>query len=281
MNGSLAALIFVLASRAEARTGEGVAEGGVPLPHQSQDVTPLAGAPVDPAEAPAALADPRVQLDAAIQLYLQGAPQEAKAQLQSVLARGPALPTDVRADALAYLGDILYSEQGPEASRSVFQALLREAPDYRLDPFAHPAVVCAWLETVRADLRAAALPRPPTVPTRPPFPALALLPGGVHAFAAGRTIEGATLATLQATGLVVSIVTRASIDRAFQEKPSDKDAVVRTIGWNRASVALGWSAWAIPLAIETVRWQRSGPRAPSVGVSATVSPGALTLHGSF
>ncbi len=277
MNGSIAALCFVLAARGADGTGEGVAEGGVPLPPQNAQGTPNAQEP--PAPSPAD--DARAQLDAAIQLYLQGAPQEARAHLQTVLARGPALPTSVRVDALAYLGDILYSEQGPEASRSVFQALLREAPDYRLDPFAHPAVVCAWLETVRADLRAAALPRPPAAPARAPFPTLALLPGGVHAFAAGRTVEGATLATLQATGLVVSIVTRASIDRAFQEKPDDKDAVVRTIWWNRGSVALGWGAWAIPLAVETVRWQRAGARTATVGLSATVSPNGIALRGSF
>jgi hypothetical protein len=264
MNGFLAALIFVVAAWGADAGADGGAEGSPP------PLTPTGGDD-----------DARAELDAAIQLYLQGAPQQARARLQAVLARGPALPTSVRADALAYLGDILYSEQGPEASRSVFQALLREAPEYRLDPFAHPAVVCGWLETVRADLRAAALPRAPLPPARPPFPALALLPGGVHAFAAGRTVEGATLATLQATGLVVSIVTRASIDRAFQEQPDDKEAVVRTIGWNRASVALGWSAWALPLAVETVRWQRAGVQTPKGSVSATVSPTGVALRGTF
>ncbi len=208
------------------------------------------------ARATAAEADARARLQDATTRYLQGAPAEARVLLQAVLAEGPDLPADVRQEALATLGDILFSEQGPEASRGVFLALLREAPAYRLDPFVHPPAVCAQLELIRADLASASVP-PPATPTAPPppFPWTALLPGGANAFGSGRRVEGATIALVQAAGLVASVWSKAAIETAFVEQPDDKDSVARTIWLNRASATAAWLAWGVPLAIETVAWR--------------------------
>ncbi|MEN9787476.1 MAG: hypothetical protein RLZZ299_2740 [Pseudomonadota bacterium] len=223
----------------------------------------------------------RARLHEATARYLQGAPAEARVLLQAVLADGPSLPADVRQEALATLGDILFSEQGPEASRGVFLALLREAPAYRLDPFVHPPAVCAQVEQIRAELAAAATPPPVAAATpspAPPFPWAALVPGGAHAFASGRIAQGATIAAVQTAGLVVSVWTHAAIGTAFNDQPDDKDSVVRTIWLNRVSATAAWLAWGVPLAIETVAWRerrnaaREAPDAPGEALRRGAGP---------
>ena len=234
---------------------------------------------------PPVVASPEERLARATDAYLQGDAARARALLQTLLADGPSLPALVRREALAYLGDILYSEQGAEASRSVFESLLRESPDYRMDPYVHPAPVCAWVETVRADVRSRVAPGAAVVvagpvdaraaPT-PAFPVEALLPGGVHLFRAGRPRAGSALAALQLGGFVLSAVTRARIDDAFASREDDPDAVARLVWVNRGAAAVAWVAWGVPAAVEIVRWS-GGRRAAAVRVEA----GAMRVEGTF
>ncbi len=239
-----------------------------------------------PAQAPAE------RLASAVARYLEGDVAAARTELQALLASGPSLPPEIRREALAYLGDILYSEQGAEASRSVFEALLREAPDYRLDPYAHPAPVCAWVEQVARDLQARAVVIvPPVLDPSPPPPRFAydvLLPGGFHALRTGKPVLGASLAVVQTASAVVSIATRASIEAAFatqelrltgeQDVAQPEAAATERLIWiNRAAATAGWLAWGVPVAVELARWSSGGNATASV----RVTPGGVSVVGAF
>ncbi len=234
------------------------------------------------------------RLASAVARYLEGDVAAARTELQALLANGPSLPPEVRSEALAYLGDILYSEQGAEASRSVFEALLREAPDYRLDPYAHPAPVCAWVEQVARDLQARAVVIvPPVLATSPPpspprFTYDVLIPGGFHALRTGKPVLGASLAVVQTASAVVSIATRASIEAAFatqelrltgeQDVAQPEAAATERLIWiNRAAATAGWLAWGVPVAVEVARWSSGGNATASV----RVTPGGVSVAGAF
>lgn len=223
--------------------------------------------------------EPEARLAGAIRLYLAGDPVTARQQIQGLLAVGPDLDPALRRKAMAYLGDILYAEQGPEAARSTFESLLAESPDYAMDPFEHPPEVCAYFE----DLRRRTVPvAPPTFPTpapsEEPWPWTVLLPGGAYYFAEGRPAPGVGFGTLQLVGLGVSVFTYVQLkdDEREQMGQDDYDDFTRLATINRAAATVGWVAYVVPVALETTAWtQRRGRVAVGVG------PGSLTVSGTF
>jgi hypothetical protein len=176
----------------------------------------------------------------------------------------------------------------------VFEALLREAPEYRMDPYVHPPAVCAWVEVLRGEARArsvASMARPLT-PDGPPvsqareastavalprtFPVAALVPGGVHLFRAGRPWAGATLASVQLGGLAVSVVTRARIDDAFATRSDDPDTVARWVWINRGAATAAWLAWGVPAVVELARWSGTAG-----GTRIGAGPSGVRVDGTF
>jgi hypothetical protein len=226
--------------------------------------------------------EPGAMLDDAIATYLGGDPAGARDELRRVLATGPSLPPDIRNRALAYLGDILYSEEGPAAARDVFESLLLEAPDYQMDPFEHPPEVCRYFE----ELRGAVQPqKPPPLPRdREKWPALVLVPGGTYYFSKGQPVPGAIFGGLQVGGAAVSFATYLTISSAFNTNhaASDFQNVDRLIAVNRVAAGVGWLSYALPIVIETAAWDR---RQRTLAVSLSVSPGdgpaTVTLAGRF
>lgn len=222
--------------------------------------------------------EPEARLAGAIRLYLAGDPVTARQQIQGLLAASDLDPA-LRRKAMAYLGDILYAEQGPEAARSTFESLLADAPDYAMDPFEHPPEVCAYFE----DLRKRSVPiAPPTfpapAPSEEPWPWTVLLPGGAHYFAEGRPAPGVGFGTLQLVGLGVSVFTYVQLQDDYLQGmlKEDRDEYLRVVTINRAAAAVGWVAYVAPIALETTAWtQRRGRVAVGVG------PGSLTVSGTF
>lgn len=219
--------------------------------------------------------DPEARLAGAIRLYLAGDPAAARTELQGVLAVGPALDPTLRRKAMAYLGDILYAEQGPEASRSTFESLLAESPDFVMDPFEHPPEVCAYFEDLR---RRTVTIAPPTPPTAEKWPWQVMLPGGAYYFTEGRPLPGVVFGTLQLAGLGVSVVTYVQLRDDYREElgRGELDDFNRLVAINRAAAAVGWVSYVLPLAIETTSWTQRRAR-----VAVTVSPSTVTFTGSF
>lgn len=218
--------------------------------------------------------DPGLRLDNALRLYAQGDTAAARLGLQELIGEGTILPGPVRQAALAYLGDILYSEEGPDAARPFFSALLAESPQYVMDPFEHPQPVCDYFEVLRS---ARAAPTP--VATRTPPPWLSMVPGGVYWFGNGKVGAGFAVAATQAGLLATNLV--LTTDRQTSGKvPQDNPEALAAFEARRLAQNLTaggfYLSLLLPPAIEFSRWSAESPRA-----ALTVGPGSLIVSGTF
>lgn len=244
-------------------------------PQAAAPATPDASAP----DAAAAAAGHRV--DAAVSLYLAGETTQARRILQAVLVDGGTLPPRVRQDAMAWLGDIQFAEQGIAAAQSALAALLAENPDYPMDPLVHPPEFCEAFERLRADVRSAA-PRAPRVP----YPWPVAIPFGVGYFLDGRPMTGVAFGSVQLAGLVTSFAIEAQLQRIHNEGilTGDDDAAARYLRLRtggEVAGAIGWSAWLVPLVVESARWS-AARRAPAVTLDGLqVSPRSVAVTGRF
>ncbi len=223
--------------------------------------------------------DPAELLEEAIDLYLDGRPAEARTALQGILALGPSLPADVREDALAYLGDVLYSEQGASAARGVFEALLAEAPAYVMDPFKHPPEVVRHFEALRREL-APDVTRPPLVRvSRDPYPWTIVLPGGAYYFKERKVIPGLSVAAVQLAAIGTTVWTRSEMlalphlrtdpDGGISPGEDPNGAIARRYETlrilNLTTGIVGWAAYVVPVTVETIRWGADGRATVAVG----------------
>ncbi len=229
--------------------------------------------------APAEELDAPRRLEIALEAYQAGDPGAARDRLTELLADGPALPPAVRQEALAYLGDILYFEEGSEAARNTFLALLSEAPAYTLDAFRHPPEVCSYFEQVRASL-APALPDPkPPPPRAPRWPARVLIPGGIMYFENGQTNAGLLVGGLQLAGASVTWATYLRLTRTADGAEGgvdDPDAWLTTRRVNWVAGAVGTLAYVTPIVVETVLWSRE-----RAAFRATLTPTGVEVEGRF
>lgn len=200
-------------------------------------------------------------------LYLAGETSQARRVLLAVLVDRETLSPADRQDALAWLGDIQFAEQGITAAKSVMANLLAENLDYAMDPVQHPPEFCDAFEGLRADLRAAA----PRLVAKHPYPWELGLPFGIGYFIDAKPLPGVVFGTLQAGGLVASIATRVRMSTMktsgdppgideLDEEATKEFLTARSV--NLTSVCIGWGAWGIPFIVETARW--SGSRGPRV-----------------
>lgn len=223
--------------------------------------------------------DARTELDAAIQAFLDGDTADAKTRLQGLLARGPELDAPIRRDALAYLGDILLTEDGPSAARNVLEALLDEDAGYRMDPIKHPPEVCAFFEDLRLSRIPVAPPPTRIEPAKPrPFPYLALLPGGVYYYTDRKPVTGVIVGGLQVGALVTNVVLYSQIQNHALVPRDDPEAEAefnRLVVGADVAAAAAWLSWIVPATIEVGRW------ATPTRVQVGVGPGSVVLTGQF
>lgn len=258
---------------AEPEAGGPAAPEGAAPPEAAQQAPDSAAA-----QAPAAAAASH-RVDAAVSLYLAGETAQARRILQGVLVDGATLPPRVRQDAMAWLGDIQFAEQGIAAAQSALAALLAENPDYPMDPLVHPPEFCEAFERLRADVRTAA-----PQPRRVPYPWPIAIPFGVGYFLDGRPMTGVAFGSVQLAGLVTSFAIEAQLQhiRADGIPPGDDDAAARYLRLRtggEVAGALGWSAWVVPLVVESARWSAER-RAPAV-TGLELSPRSVAVTGRF
>lgn len=253
----------------------------MPCPHPTH-VVPCAamfiGAILLAATHEASAQEPRQRLDDALRLYAQGDTASARTALQNIIGEGTTLPADVRQASLAYLGDILFSEEGSEAAHPFFSALLAESPDYVMDPFEHPEPVCEYFEALRAERTSPGNPPIVTTP-RARAPWMSLVPGGVYWFGTGKVGTGIAVAATQAGLLTANLIllTDRRDDPRFSEDDTEAQAA-----WEAGRLAQNLTAGGfylslvLPPAIEFSRWSAETPRA-----SVAIGPGSLLVTGTF
>lgn len=223
---------------------------------------------------PATVAAAAAEVDAARRLYAQGNTEEAREKLRAVLKLG--LSPEVRQSALAYLGDLLYAEDGARAADPFLLALLDENPNYVMDPLDHPPAFSRHFDVLREARARQAKPPPPPPPPPKPAPWLALAPGGAHYFVEGDIAAGAAVATTQVALLVTNALLFAEISDAPKVNPEDPTQVE---SYRQLELATNLTAGAfylsllLPPAIEFSRWGSQ--------TSVTLGPGSLQVAGQF
>jgi len=251
MSTWLLPLILLLARDAEAQDA-GAAE---PLPTPDAEPAP----------------DANERLELAVRAYQSGQYEEARTSL-ALLVNDPGV-SDValRQQARIYLGEILYVQGQEDAAFKVFESVLIEAPDFRIDPFRHPPDVCGFFEVVRASIHAT-----DTLP--PPRPTQSLK-GTWTGFGAWQRTHGQpVLGNLLLTGQVVlgltSAATFAILARDHQVIIGSADEArteaIRIVQWTSTAGFWGLYTWGTLSARHQAR-QEVPPGAPSVGVGVSGS----------
>jgi hypothetical protein len=225
--------------------------------------------------------DGHARLEDALQLYADGQTARARAELMGVIGGAEVSPA-VRRAALASLGDILYAEEGPEAARPFFVALLDEAPDYVMDPLDHPEPVCHYFE----ELRVARASSPPIVPlpppTRRPPPWASMAPGGVYWFSRGNVGAGVAVGLTQAGLLVSNLALKQAIDGIETIPRDDAEGAAeyrRLQLFTNLTAGAFYASLILPPAIEFSRWGADG--APGAATRVAIGPGTVAVRGSF
>ena len=259
----IALLLWLAAARAEEPAGAGApgeaGQGAEPATGQ-----PEPGGPTQ-----------RERLDQAVAVYLQGDVAGARSQLQALLGEGPTLSAEIRQEALVWLGDILYSEEGEGAARTVFLALIASDPAYVMDSFRHPPEVVRYFEALKAANRP---PDPdPLIVEARPWPVTTLVPGGYYYYRQGRPGVGAALTTLQVGTLAASTVLYLELKGIPQElEPGQESEVARARALRTADWVIGvggWLCFAVPVVYETARWNRE--------LRLQAGAGGVQIEGTF
>ena len=259
---------------------------GVLLPVMPALLLVLAARAGDPAPSPAedsdtsaategALAAATAEIEAARQLYASGQASAARDLLQAVVARGRELTPELRQRALAFLGDLLFSEDSARAADPYFRALLDENPDYVMDPLEHPPEVSRYVESLRPAPRPAP-PIPPPPPEAIATPWLSLAPGGLYYFSRGDIAPGIAVAASQAALLVTNLALLQQVSDIHGVDTRDPSAV---LAYQRLELATNLTAGAfylsllLPPAVEFSRW--------GAQTTLTVAPGAVQVSARF
>lgn len=221
------------------------------------------------------------RIDAAVSLYLAGETAQARRILQGVLVDGGTLVAEDRQDAMAWLGDIQFAEQGISAAQSVLASLLAENPNYSMDPMVHPPEFCEAFERLRADVRS-------TTPSgaKVPYPWQMGLPFGIGYFLDGRPRAGVIVGSVQVAGIVTSFAAEAELMSIRKvgvlegdEAGATRYRVIRTIG--EVGGVGAWLAWGVPIVIETASWSAARRPAKVTVTSLELRPDGVVIAGSF
>ena len=193
---------------------------------------------------------PQDQLDEAVRLYQTGAHDDAKRILTS-LVNDPGMDDEgLRQRARVYLGEVLYLKGDKEEARRLFEAVLLQDHGYVVDPFAHPPDVRGFFETIRAYIRPAAPPTPPTTSSapvsRPPF--VTYTGFGVYQFQSGRPGLGTAMAGAQATLGALSLASFYGLTQTGGWETEDQKTALdrrRALQWGATAGFYGVWMWSV------------------------------------
>lgn len=249
--------------------------------------------PAEPEPAESVPETPEQQLDRAKQLYFDGSVPEAKAILQALQVRHMTrddLQWDTAAEAMIYLGEILYMNGEAERARDAFRMVLEVQDTYQLSPFSHPTEIAYEFNVVRKQVLAerAAVPDP----VIPPAPAWTVLPLGIPQMVDGRPVRGALFGVGQLGLGVTSVAMMLHLRRInTTENPHpngwSNDVMQRRVNTQRYAVqwpaTIGtYALWGASFLEARSQWKLA--RETEIGIGWTPSPtapAAIQVSGRF
>lgn len=225
---------------------------------------------------PAAAADPDAGLDDAERGRLNEADEAFRYQdyertialLRPLLDSGHIQDPGELRRAREHLGASYWFADAKDAARLVFSLLLKDRPDYRLDPLYYPPELIRFFEDEKQRLTDAGLigdtgpdtvlrgPRRTlvTTVTERRLPAIAyLMPFGVGQFANGDRSKGAAVAVLQGIGLALNVGTWLGVEALKRGKTNSIAAadegraqLLRALWW--AGTGMATASWIYSVA---------------------------------
>jgi hypothetical protein len=253
--------------------GEALGEPVAPAADGSSAESPLPG--------PVASASDR--LERAKSSYFAGNHDDALVALRDLAAElEPAGEDDVRAEVLAWLGEIQFVVGDRAASWETYEALVRRWPDYTLSAFHHPAEVVEWFDLVRRQVRPAVAP---VALAPPPLPAWGYAPLGIPQLRAGRAGRGVAFATVQIASAGASVGLYAWLAKVNgpNHPPSwpqdDVSRRVNQLRWGAQfpATAVFWATYALSVWDARAAWRREH----AGEVTLSVRPGGLSIAATF
>ncbi len=284
-----------------------VPDVSVPAPAPASDGPPDAAPSPDippdvPEEQPEALADARPTafadlLAVAKRAYFSGDHPEALDLLQGLQIRmlqGETPAFDVAAEAMVFLGEILYTQGREPEATSAFRWLLVRDSEYPISPYHHPIEVVGWFETIRRVVieeqgEEQTIEEEPLPVVHPP-PPTSYLPLGVPQFIEGRTGPGLVFGTLQVGFGIASIATFANLDalnvdptihpQGWTAQQIDSRVRARRFGIQWPLTVAFYGTWLWSHADARKAWRRKH-QTPVVGLSPRPGGVSVTLGSPF
>ena len=238
-----------------------------------------------PAKGEDSLPDPQTRLDDAVRLYMSGDLVGARTGLTDLLNDDSISERELRVRARIYLGEVLYVEGQRAAAWDAFRVIIREQPDFHLDPYEHPPDIVEFYETVRAatttlDDRFPPHDTLPLIPEdNPSFPLWGVLPFGAYQIAHDRPVRGSLLALGQVATGAVSVALLGNLV-SDHDAGSDPDlnlelSTRRNVQW--ACTTAFYGLWITGVVDASSHWKKG--RNPAV--SLTFNPVSNTAGITF
>jgi len=197
-----------------------------------------------PATTPPSPAD---RLTAAVSAYQASRIEEAQVLLAALVNDETYEDEQLRQQARVYLGEVLYRKDNQEAARRVFERVLTQDPDFRIDPFRHPPDVCGFFDTIRTYIQPPATAKSAEGRPLPPLPSVGYVGFGIYQLQNGKAGRGAAMLTTQTVSGIVSAITFAHLldSRIFPSGGEEQAEALRTAQWTSTSIFWGTWAWGI------------------------------------
>lgn len=245
-------------------------------PAAAQDEGPDAPPPPPVAPASPAFDDSHTgRLQRASMAYQRGNRDDARKLLSELLLDPTLQDATVRQEARLSMAELLLAEGEEAGAQRFLEQVLREDPDYRVDPFRYPPAVIDQFGYVRAllgpELAPPEAPDPDPVAVLAPTPLNVWSPFAPYHFRQGRKVRG----VIYSTGFVTTWAAATMLhglylaDRSYTiEAPGEKQEIIELRATQWALTGANWAFYLTSVIDAQIHWRRKGAAASIQGSTA-------------
>ena len=208
-------------------------------------------------------------LDEAVRFYHTGDRASAMQKFLS-LSYNLDAPEPLRHEASVYIGEIVFVQGDKDSARRIFEDLLRDNPNYRIDQFRHPPEVCIFFDFVKGYMK---IPEPPKPDLNPPkrSPIISYAPFGLYHLQYGERWKGYTYLGTQTITAASSLglLLYLNSNNTYEEGDEEKKNMLENLMWTqRTSTLLFYGLWILSGVEAQSHWQLNLAITPSEGPSS-------------
>lgn len=214
----------------------------------------------------------RERLREAVAAYQTGRRDVAQLELNRLID-DPDVDPAVRQEARVYLGEFLFFEGDVPGARRMFEQVVRENPDYVIDPFRHPPEVLTQFNVARSGVVPIEDDDPPVATTFPALPTSGYLGFGFYQLRHGKAGKGSFFLLSQGVIGAVSLTTFGMLlaDRDYYPGTPEEQRIktLRNVQWG--STAVFWGIHLTSLLDAQRHWRLEGANARGSNREARLS----------